>query len=110
MDTIITNVFAGANADRLAFDFSYKDMIDRFCNGLPTEGYDLGGISGAPLLTVVDNKSGLQTWRLAGVIYEASPNLGIIYATPADFILADGRIKDADMPSGYFSNLTQQTE
>lgn len=73
--------------------YNHKEMIDIFGNGLPPEGYNFAGISGAPLITVVDNKSGLQTWRLGGIIYEASTEFGIIYATRADFILPDGKIK-----------------
>jgi hypothetical protein len=57
----------------------------------PEEGYDLGGMSGAPVLAIV--QSGLISWRLAGVIYECSRELGeIVRAARADFIHPDGTV------------------
>ena len=51
---------------------NYDNMIDVVGRGVvPPQGYDLRGISGAPLITIVDHDSGLQSWRLGGVVYEA---------------------------------------
>ncbi len=52
--------------------------------------YDVRGISGAPLLTHVE-RSGLTLWQLAGVIYKGAG--GMIFASRADYILPDGRLK-----------------
>ena len=57
--------------------------------------YDTGGISGAPLLTLVDD-NGVWSWRLAGVIYAGHNNLGIMKAAPADFILPSGVVRPYD--------------
>jgi hypothetical protein len=61
--------------------------------GLPLPGYDLGGVSGGPLLvpTYVDDRWG---WRLAGVISEAQMHreYEAVIAERAHFILPDGRI------------------
>jgi len=55
-------------------------------------GYDLRGVSGAPLITVVDSKN-LHYWRLGGVVTQFNENLEIFYAARADFILPDGTLK-----------------
>jgi hypothetical protein len=57
------------------------------------QGYDSAGISGAPLITLARSESGINYWRLGGVIYEASSNWGIMLARRVDYILADGKIK-----------------
>jgi hypothetical protein len=66
--------------------------------GRPTapEGYDIGGVSGGPLVTMVDSAN-LCYWRLGGVMTEFSINLEIFYATRADFILPDGTLKSAEV-------------
>jgi hypothetical protein len=58
----------------------------------PAPGYDPGGISGGPILTLIE-RSNLVTWRLGGVIYEASPDMDIIFAARADVIQPDGKIE-----------------
>lgn len=60
---------------------------------LPPEGYDVGGISGAPLLTVIE-RNGLWIWTLGGVIRSFSRSLEILKASRADRILPDGTLED----------------
>ncbi len=52
--------------------------------------YNSAGISGSPLITLIENT--IFTWRLAGVIYEASTDWGIILARPADYPSPNGKI------------------
>jgi hypothetical protein len=69
--------------------------------GVPPEDYDFRGMSGGPMLTVIETGS-LRSWSLAGVIYEGpnpSPDqaqaiqgLEIIRARRAHFILPDGQL------------------
>jgi hypothetical protein len=61
--------------------------------GLPPEGYDLGGVSGGPMLQPVF-QNGLWSWRLVGVLSEAVAVQGFerITAVRAHFILPDGRL------------------
>ncbi|WP_315730716.1 MULTISPECIES: hypothetical protein [unclassified Bradyrhizobium] len=61
--------------------------------GLPPEGYDLGGISGGPMLAPVFT-DGAWGWRLVGVISEAVSIEGFerVTAVRAHFILPDGRL------------------
>lgn len=78
-----------------------EHLMDVLGTGLPPEKYNFGGMSGGPMLTVVEHK-GIRGWRLAGVIYDG-PNpsadpaqwidgLEIIKARRADFILPDGTL------------------
>ena len=70
-------------------------------NGVPKLGYNFGGLSGGPMLTVVEH-GGLRSWRLAGVIYkgpnpstdpaEAIEGIEIIKARRAHFISPDGTL------------------
>ena len=61
--------------------------------GLPPEGYDLGGVSGGPMLQPVF-QNGVWCWRLVGVLSEAVAVQGFerITAVRAHFILPDGRL------------------
>src|SRR5436190_14610274 len=50
---------------------------------VPEEGYDLGGMSGAPVLSIVHGD--VVGWRLAGVVYACSREIGeIVRAARAD--------------------------
>lgn len=70
-------------------------------SGPPPENYDFRGMSGGPMLTVIENGV-LRSWSLAGVLYEGpnpSPDpaqaiagLEIIRARRAHFILPDGTL------------------
>lgn len=69
--------------------------------GIPPENYDFSGLSGGPMLTVV--QGALRSWRLAGVIIQGPNNrddpdrpaiagLEVIRARRADFINPDGTL------------------
>lgn len=57
----------------------------------PPVGYDIGGMSGGPVLTMID--SGVLSWRLGGVIAEGQPATDTMIAERADVIRSDGRIR-----------------
>jgi hypothetical protein len=69
-------------------------------DGIPPENYHFGGMSGGPMLYVVDAPSGLRLNALAGVIYsgpstsadpnESIPGFELFYARRARFIRDDG--------------------
>lgn len=48
------------------------------------QGYNSAGISGSPLITLVENNSGINYWRLGGIIYEAQPNWDIMLVFPKE--------------------------
>jgi hypothetical protein len=73
-------------------------------DGIPPENFDFRGISGGPMLMVIQGRN-LRSWALAGVIYqgpntsenpdEAISGLEIIRARRAHFILPDGHLDTA---------------
>jgi hypothetical protein len=78
-----------------------SNLIPVLGRGLPPENFNFGGISGGPLLSVIE-QNGLRSWSLAGVIHEgpnpssdaaqAIDGLEIIKARRAHFILPDGTL------------------
>jgi hypothetical protein len=58
----------------------------------------LGGCSGAPLLTLVEER-GIFSWRLGGILYESSSL--ILKASRADCLNADGTINRYPDPMAY---------
>jgi hypothetical protein len=73
-------------------------------DGIMPENFDFRGMSGAPMITVVQHR-GLRSWMLGGVIFQGpstsdDPNqaiagLEIIRARPAHFILPAGTLDKA---------------
>lgn len=87
-----------------------EHLIAVLGKGLPPENFDFGGMSGGPMLTVIEDQNGLRSWSLAGVIYQG-PNtsddhnqairgLEIIKARRAHFILPDGKL-DAQLWASF---------
>ncbi len=78
-----------------------EDLIGVLGQGIPPENYNFRGMSGGPMLSVIEHR-GLRSWALAGVIYEgpnsscnpaeAIPGLEIIRARRAHFIRPDGSL------------------
>src|SRR5262249_10211766 len=102
-------VFGAAPGSGVATSVSERDissLIERqhlvpvLGKGIPSENFDFGGMSGGPMLTVVQGK--LRSWMLAGVIYEgpnpsddkemAIAGLEIFKARRAHFIKANGEL------------------
>jgi len=68
-----------------------EDIVPVSGMALPPLSYDFAGMSGAPMLTLVE--TGVLSWRLAGVIYECGRELGeIVKAARADFIDQAGEV------------------
>ena len=78
-----------------SFDRKYwKDAIGK---GLPPRNYDMGGISGAPVIALIKNENEIVTWRLAGIVYEAAASeiLGeIMFAHHAYLIGVNGVVSE----------------
>jgi hypothetical protein len=91
------NPISSVSDRHFACAFDRSKFIDAFGGGLPEEGYDLGGISGAPVLIIDESRARLISWHLGGVVYSASNKLGeIMFAHHAKFIKEDGML---DIPS-----------
>jgi hypothetical protein len=71
-------------------------MIDLGGSGLPPLGYDIGGVSGGPLLipTLVRQDVEGAIWRLGGVIVQAAKGelFDQIVAARTHYLQRDGRI------------------
>lgn len=78
-----------------SFDRRYwKDALGK---GFPPENYDMGGISGAPAIALIKSEAEVVSWRLAGIVYEATASeiLGeIMFAHHADLIEFNGMVKE----------------
>ncbi len=104
--------FGAMGGGGIATSVSEKDVssqIEReyltsyFGEGVPPENYDFRGLSGGPMLAVVE--SALRSWALVGVVYqgpntsldenEAIPGLEVIRARRSHFILPDGKLDRA---------------
>jgi len=74
--------------------FDRNNWVDVRGLGLPLPGYELGGVSGGPLLVPIHAKR-QWSWRLAGVLSESKMlrEYEVITADRAHFILPDGRIR-----------------
>ena len=78
-----------------------KNLIAVLGDGIPPEDYDFRGMSGGPMLAVIETGS-IQSWSLAGVVYEgpnpsadeaqAIAGLEIIRARRSHFILPNGQL------------------
>ena len=95
IETGIFTALAGAEniTDlQISGHFNRERQVDK--PGRPTipQGYDIAGVSGAPLATIVDSAN-LHYWRLGGVITDFNKSFEIFYATRADFILPDGTLR-----------------
>lgn len=79
-----------------------QHMIPVVGGGIPPENFDFRGMSGGPMLSVIEYKGLLRSWALAGVIYEGPSTSGdpdesiagleIIRARRAHFIRPDGTL------------------
>ncbi len=89
--TVVTSV----NERHISCRFEREYLVPAPGFRLPAPNYDTAGISGAPLLTVVE-RNGLQRWALGGVVSEGNPNLEILLAARADCVLPDGKLRRED--------------
>lgn len=68
-----------------------EDVIDTLGKGLPPRHYDMGGMSGGPMATLLE-RGGIISWAVSGVISQAHQDLEILKAGRADFIDANGEV------------------
>jgi len=84
----------------ISIQINREELIDILGQGLPIRNYNFGGMSGGPMLALIDGP--VQTWVFAGVVYEG-PNpsfdrdnsisdFEIIRARRAHFILPNGKL------------------
>lgn len=71
--------------------YERDEIINMFGDSALAYPQNLGGLSGAPLWTLVQTH--IFSWRLGGIIYEFSEQFELLYARRPDCLLSDGRIK-----------------
>jgi hypothetical protein len=87
-----------ASDRQITCPFEREYWIDATGCGLPPRGFDLGGISGGPLLIPMD-ADGVWNFYLGGVISEApSRDYETVISVPAHFIAWDGTIRERSAP------------
>lgn len=82
---------------QIACRFDREKSIDFSGSGLPPQGYDIGGVSGGPLLIPTLAREGDVegvVWRFGGVIVQAAMGdmFEQVVAVRADYIQPDGEI------------------
>jgi hypothetical protein len=75
-------------------------LVPLLGGGVPPENFDFGGISGGPVIKIVETS--IRTYALAGIIYQgpnkaqdpdqAIPNFEVIGARHAHYLLSDARL------------------
>jgi hypothetical protein len=60
----------------------------------PPPNYELAGISGGPVIGLFESPSHFVTYRLSGIVSQAMSIFDKIVAKRADFICADGTIRE----------------
>ena len=91
-------VASGVSATDVTLVFDHEHDFDVGLRPTIPSDWALGGCSGAPLLTFVEER-GIFSWRLGGIIYESSSL--ILKASRADCLNADGTINRYPDPMAY---------
>jgi hypothetical protein len=83
-------ITTSVSEESISLQIDHSEMEDYLGGGMPPPGYEMGGISGAPLFRLIEK--GVRPWELVGVVVEASPTLDVVKAAPARNIDLQGRI------------------
>ena len=82
---------ASVGPRRIFLTLGEGETVNLMAGEPPPDDYDLGGVSGAPLISI-SAPNGVDTWRLVGVVVETSTSLQIVSAARVDTIHADGTL------------------
>jgi hypothetical protein len=70
------------------------EIVEIIGKGFPSDGLDIGGMSGGPIASMELTPTGLFAWSITGLIYEGHQSFDIIKGARADLIDDDGRVHD----------------
>jgi hypothetical protein len=90
----VLSVARRVESDQITWRFAREFLVNADTGDAPEDDFDLGGISGGPLLRVGESPSGLIGFRLAGIVSQ-SMDAQYVVAKRADFIQRDGTIRAA---------------
>jgi hypothetical protein len=91
-------VASGVSDAAITLVFDHEHDFDVGLRPVIPSDWALGGCSGAPLLTFVE-QNGIFSWRLGGIIYESSRL--ILKASRADCLNPDGSLNPYPNPMAY---------
>jgi hypothetical protein len=92
----VLSIARGVSEDQITWKFDTEYLASAPSNpDSPAARFELGGISGGPVLRVGESPGGLVGFRLAGIISQAKPEYEFVVAKRADFIREDGTIMRA---------------
>lgn len=79
------------DSEKIVTVINHDELLDTLGHGLPPEDFDFGGMSGGPLLAILE--TGIVSWGLAGVITDGLRLAGgMLYGARATCIQEDGTI------------------
>ena len=94
-----TTPITSVTEHQIACRFDREKMIDFSGSGLPPVGYDIGGVSGGPMLIPTLVREGEPegiVWRFAGVVVQASVGANVMFeqvvAVRGHYVHPDGKI------------------
>lgn len=80
-------IVEAVNDRQITFLIERENTVPIVGGGYPEEGSMLGGISGAPMLSVIENEAGVILFNLVGVVSDASHSIGeIVQGWHASFL------------------------
>lgn len=90
---IATGRVYSVTSEQIKTTFEHDLLVDVMGDGkLPGHGYDVGGMSGGPLLTLIERGS-ILSWRLGGIISEGFPEADLVIARSATGITEFGSVR-----------------
>ncbi|HEY2710150.1 MAG TPA: hypothetical protein VGI95_19060 [Caulobacteraceae bacterium] len=93
---VVLSIARGVSDDQISWKFATEYLASTPANPAAAHPmFDLGGVSGGPVLRVGESPSGIVGFRLAGIISEARPDYECVIAKRADYVRADGSIMSA---------------
>jgi hypothetical protein len=87
-----TVIATSINDRYITYQIDRENSVGLLGAGVPSKGFNFGGASGGPVLTLIESKNGIVTWRMGGIIGEGQENLELVLCPRADLIKADGNI------------------
>jgi hypothetical protein len=91
-------IASSVSSRQITFQFEPEALVQTPGFSAPPPDFDLGGMSGGPLLARVETVAGIEHWALAGIITDGKMlpehESGFLFAARADYLMPDGKINE----------------
>jgi hypothetical protein len=91
-------IAASVSSRQITFQFERDALVQTPGLSAPPPDFDLGGMSGGPLLARVETVAGIEHWAPAGIITDGKMlpehESGFLFAARADCLMPDGKIAE----------------